>query len=139
MAMNRTTSSLIILAWLASVGCQPSQPVASSARSAPPIPPAPPAAQPMANPAASPAAQPAPEPVAKRPRIRPPEEIVEELMPRLIESDGQGGWTVNAPAEAELKAMGPPGRLVLLVMLQNRNVELRRRAAIYWLARFDPD
>jgi HEAT repeat protein len=35
--------------------------------------------------------------------------------------------------------MGPPGRLVLLVMLQNRNVELRRRAAIYWLTRFDPD
>lgn len=128
---------------LAALGCRPSrQPVSVPAASpgdesnASASKPSEPAPTTVAQTDSGSKAVPAPE-SPKAAANQPP--TVRDVVGKLLEADGEGGWRVNERAATELEKLGADADKELLPLLEDAKVEVRRGAAFHLLGRFNPN
>ena len=72
----------------------------------------------------------------------PPKHVDDELRTlaaRLVEKSPQGSWRINTAASLELEVLGDKAQTDLVVLLGDAKLEVRRGAAYYLLAKFNPD
>jgi HEAT repeat protein/predicted small lipoprotein YifL len=78
---------------------------------------------------------------AKGPK-KPPQKVSEDLSTlaaRLVEKSPQGAWRVNEAAALELEKLGDGALGDLVVLFEDARPDVRRGAAYYLLANFNPD
>ena len=73
---------------------------------------------------------------------KPPQKVSEDLRTlaaRLVEKSPQGAWRVNEAAALELEKLGDSAQADLVALFEDARADVRRGAAYYLLASFNPD
>src|SRR4051794_13160953 len=128
--MLRILFLLLLVDSLTVAGCGKGQPPATTKTetTASPAPDAPRRAPPAASAPVRPkAAATAPDPSPAR-----------DLAARYLESDGHGGWRKNEQAATELEKLAANASGQIWPLLSDKEVEVRRGAAVFLLPLFDP-